>query len=75
MSVTNTKEYGEGYAAFEDGRDTHANPYTSMSSQGKRWSTGYYDAKADAEDEGTPEVEPVTFDNEIITLAVEASSL
>ena len=51
MSVANTKEYGEGYAAFEDDRDTHANPYTSMSSQGKRWSAGYYDAKSDQEDE------------------------
>jgi ribosome modulation factor len=79
MSVANTKEYGEGYAAFEEGRDTHANPYASLSSQGKRWSAGYYDAKSDQEDEDglvrEGAVEPPQFDNEIITLAVEASSL
>lgn len=47
MSVTNTREYGEGYSAYESKLDRHANPYRRSSPLGKRWDVGWEDAKTD----------------------------
>ena len=50
MSVEHTKEYGEGYRAFEEGKTEAANPYWRITSNNRRWKKGWQDAQDDAEE-------------------------